>query len=231
MRKILLDYIVIALGILTGFLLSVHTLHEQRIQRMVTRQEFNECSFYFVEPEEDEPIEDELNEWSDVKFKAIRERMEREEEERILLAMESQSQLTEMGVSIPAEIVNYCEEIGSEYDISPELLEAMCWWESRCTPMATNGSCKGVMQISEGCHKSRMKRLGVTSIFDVKGNILTGADYLHELYETYGENTPLVLDLYNGRKNALSYAAQGKLSHYSKNILQIAELLEKVNGK
>lgn len=35
---------------------------------------------------------------------------------------------------VPENIKKYCEEIGAEFDICPELLEAIAWHESRFIP-------------------------------------------------------------------------------------------------
>lgn len=58
----------------------------------------------------------------------------------------------------------YCVQIGEEYGISPELLMAIAETESSGNPEARNGSCKGLMQISETYHGKRMRELGVQNI-------------------------------------------------------------------
>ena len=72
---------------------------------------------------------------------------------------------------IPQEYVAYCEEIGREYGICPELLEAIMESESSGNPQAGNGNCKGLMQVNTQYHKGRMAKLGVDDIYDAKGNI------------------------------------------------------------
>lgn len=128
------------------------------------------------------------------------------------------------------EVQNYCEEIGGEYGICPELIEAMIESESSGQADAENGSCKGLMQISEKWHIERMERLGVTDIFDEYGNILLGADYLAELFEEYGEAS-LVLDVYNGNRNAMYNYENGILSKYAGKILERSAELERLHGK
>lgn len=49
---------------------------------------------------------------------------------------------------IPQSQVELCQQIGAEYGIQPELLEAMIEVESSGRMSARNGSCYGIMQIN-----------------------------------------------------------------------------------
>lgn len=131
---------------------------------------------------------------------------------------------------IPEEVKTICEKYGAEYDICPELLEAICWNESRFTAKAENGTCKGIMQINVTAHKDRMAKLGVTDIYDTDSNIHVGADYLAELFTSY-EDAGAVLGSYHGERNAVSKAEKGQLSGYTKRILKKAEYFERLHGK
>ena len=131
---------------------------------------------------------------------------------------------------IKEEYQAYCVEIGEEYCICPELLMAMIETESSGIPNATNGSCKGLMQVSDKWHTERMEQLGVTNIYDPYGNILVATDYLLELFEEYGD-VALVLDIYNGNSKAMYNAENGILSDYASKILARAEMLERIHGK
>ena len=131
---------------------------------------------------------------------------------------------------IAEEYQNYCEEIGEMYCVCPELLMAMIETESSGNPDATNGTCKGLMQVSEKWHRDRMERLGVKDIYDPYGNILVATDYLMELAEKY-EDGGLGLDVYNGNSKAMQNAENGVLSEYAANILYRAEMLERIHGK
>lgn len=86
------------------------------------------------------------------------------------------------------------------------------------------------MQVSERWHQDRMERLGVTDIYDERGNIKVGTDYLAELFEEYEEPT-LVLDIYNGNSKAFEYYEQGIVSEYADKVLTRAAELEKIHGK
>lgn len=128
------------------------------------------------------------------------------------------------------DIQRYCIEIGEEYGICAELLMAIVETESSGKKDAVNGNCKGLMQISDNFHKERMERMGVTDIFDERGNIMVGADYLLELFEEYGE-LPFVLDKYNGNSKAEYNYENGILSNYAKKIMDRSEELERIHGK
>lgn len=133
-------------------------------------------------------------------------------------------------IDAPDDVKEICEKYGAEYDICPELLEAICWNESRYTANITAGTCKGIMQINEPEHKDRLKNLGVTDIYDMDSNIHTGADYLAELFKSY-EDPAVVLAYYHGEKNVIARTKKGQLSGYVKRILEKSEMLEKLHGK
>lgn len=133
---------------------------------------------------------------------------------------------------ISEELLIECtEEIGQQYGICPELLQAIAERESSLHIYAVNGTCKGLMQISEKWHRDRMKRLGVTDIYDVYGNILLAADYIAELAE---ENDDLyyVLMRYNMEKSTADklYEA-GEYTDYAVSIVERSAELERLHGK
>jgi soluble lytic murein transglycosylase-like protein len=131
---------------------------------------------------------------------------------------------------IPVEYQTYCEQIGAQYSISPELLEAMMEQESSGKPQVHNGNCKGLMQINEQFHKPRMIKLGVTNIYDPYSNILVAADYMQELFETY-EDMGTVLMIYNGSSNAVEMGENGTYTEYATVIMNRTEVLERLHGK
>ena len=131
---------------------------------------------------------------------------------------------------IPAEYQTYCEQIGAQYSIEPELLEAMMELESSGKPQVHNGNCKGLMQINEPFHKQRMEELGVTNIYDPHSNILVAADYMRELFETY-EDMGTVLMVYNGSSNAIEMGENGIYTEYATGIMRRTEVLERLHGK
>lgn len=123
-----------------------------------------------------------------------------------------------------------CVKYGEEYGICPELLMAIIERESGGQSDAENGGCYGLMQISVKWHSDRMELLGVTDIFDERGNILVGTDYLAELFEKYHE-AATVLMVYHGEKNAVEKAELGEISSYAMEILGRSAELERIHGK
>ena len=131
-----------------------------------------------------------------------------------------ESYMEENLIDIPSEVEETCEKYGDEYNICPEILEAICWRESRCTAKAKNGSCKGVMQVNENVHQERMKKLGVKDIYDLDGNIHTATDLLSDLYKDK-KSISKALDAYNGNKGNTAYVSD---------ILRTAAALDRIGG-
>lgn len=118
------------------------------------------------------------------------------------------------------DVYSMAQEICEPYHIAPEFVLAIIWKESRMATdvVSSNGKCVGLMQISQGSHKARMNKLGVTDLTNPYDNIRVGVDYLAELFETY-EDDGLVLDYYNGNQNAQSNYDRGIVSKYASKIL------------
>lgn len=131
------------------------------------------------------------------------------------------------------QIWQACISMGTEYDtygVTPELIMAMVELESSGNPNAENGSCKGLMQISEVWHEDRMERLSVENIFDVWDNILLGTDYIAELLEQTND-LALALDLYNGNANAYYYYETNTYSPYAEWVISRTEELTQLHYK
>lgn len=131
---------------------------------------------------------------------------------------------------IDSKYVKYCDEIGEEYDISPELLTAVIEKESRGNAKAVNSyGCKGLCQVSERWHKQRMKKLGVTDLLSPRDNITVAADYIAELCETY-EDAYTAMAYYGGwmqRDGRISSRGQSYLNTLFDRVAE----LEKKHGK
>lgn len=129
--------------------------------------------------------------------------------------------------------IEYCEEIGEAYGICPELLQALIERESNYDPRAKS-SCGavGLCQIIPKYQKERMKRLGVTDLYDPYGNILVCADILYEFAQKY-DDLYLVLMCYNEGEygNAKTKFERGEYSRYATYIVDRAAELERINGK
>lgn len=139
---------------------------------------------------------------------------------------------TEQETGIPETIYQYCEVVGSEFDICPELLMALAERESRCDPTVTNGPCKGLMQVNASCHKQRFLDMGWSpeDWDDAYKNLFVAGAYLHDLFEDY-DDPGTVLMIYHGESNAISKGEAGNLSKYAQGILDRSYELERVHGK
>ena len=132
------------------------------------------------------------------------------------------------------ELIEITEEYGRQYNICPELLQAIAMRESTLYIYAANGDCKGLMQVSEKWHRERMERLGVTDIYDARGNILVAADYIAELRDTteYGYDLVYVLMRYNmATDTANKLYKQGEYTDYALEIIAESKRLERLHGK
>lgn len=132
-----------------------------------------------------------------------------------------------------AELMEICEEAGTKYQICPELLQALVERESSGYIQATNGNRKGLAQISTRWHTERMERLGVTDIYEPRGNILVAADYLRELFdEREDDDVYYVLMRYNmAIDTANELYAAGEITDYAIGITERAAELERAHGK
>lgn len=142
------------------------------------------------------------------------------------------SYLSENAVEIPEDVEYWAEYYGEQYDICPEVLEAVCWVESRCTQDAQSPdkSCKGLMQIHVNSHRARMEKCNVQNVFGVRENIKVGADLLNELQAD--TDITEALCLYNGdTTGAKVYRETGEASRYARKVLEISEALERAHNK
>lgn len=136
---------------------------------------------------------------------------------------------------IPSEIKEYCEQIGRNFDICPEILEAIAWHESRFIPTVKNKNCWGLCQVNVKIHQDRIEECGYTEedMLEAYPNIFVAADYLSDLYETYGDENPIVLSLYSGAgwKAVERYKEYGFLEKYVEDILSRSADYERLHGK
>lgn len=136
---------------------------------------------------------------------------------------------------IPDDIKQYCEEIGAETNICPEILEAIAYHESRFIPTVKNKNYWGLCQVNVKIHKDRIEALGYTpeDMLTAYPNIKVAADYLADLYETYGDENPIVLSLYSGAgwDAVEKYKEYGQMTDYVEDILTRGGNYERLHGK
>lgn len=134
-------------------------------------------------------------------------------------------------ITVPREVQALSEELGKQYNICPELIQAICYRESRFQPDAENEDCIGIMQVSEKWHKERMKRLKVNDLLDMEGNMTVAVDYLAELAEE-NEDIAIVLMKYNGDSRVQEVMeGTGEISDYAAEIMELSAKLERQHGK
>lgn len=129
-------------------------------------------------------------------------------------------------VIIPIEIQESCEKWGKEYEICPELLEAICWQETRCRPELDNENCYGITQINPKYFKKIMDSLGVDDLYDYDQNIHVCA-YTIRQYADEEEDLYCVLMMWNsGSSRGKTLFEQGKYTSYAKEVTETAHELE-----
>ena len=133
---------------------------------------------------------------------------------------------------IPDEIWSAALIWGMEYDVCPELICAISYYESRWTNVVSaNGLYWGTMQVHPPSHKSRIERLEVTDLLDSSQCIRVATDLLAELFEKY-DDPVIVLMKYHGESDAAvkRYLEKGKITSYPKKVLALSAELEEVNN-
>ena len=107
------------------------------------------------------------------------------------------------------EINDHIDKMAKRYGLNPDVIKALIEEESGWCESAEgdNGNSIGLMQIQKHWHKDRMKRLGVTNLYDPEENITVGCDILSELLNKYG-NYKDALSAYNSgnTKDGRAYA-------------------------
>lgn len=134
---------------------------------------------------------------------------------------------------VPEDLIEYFEYVAASYNICPEFLEAIAFYESRYDASVTNGNHYGLMQINVRVHAKRIKKFGWTKkdMLEPYKNLTIAADYLSDLYEKY-EDTAMVVLLYTGNKKALhDYLRNGTLPDQAQKILDKSYELERIHGK
>lgn len=107
------------------------------------------------------------------------------------------------------ETNSHIDKMAKRYGLNPQIIKALIEEESGWLASAEgdNGKSIGLMQIQERWHKDRMKRLGVTDLYNPEQNITVGCDILSELLNKYGNYTD-ALSAYNSgnTKDGRAYA-------------------------
>ena len=124
---------------------------------------------------------------------------------------------------IPSDIRDYCEIIGAEFNICPELLEAICYQESRFIPTVKNKKCYGLMQVNVKVHADQIDKYNMD--YEQYYSTVIGSQELKDEF----------INLYENAEKDIEYL-QDIIVQYSKNQIDketcIDKLLEiyKYNG-
>ena len=151
------------------------------------------------------------------------------EQPKVVFAKEETDFVRVHDDGIPTEVRESAEKWGEVYNICPEFIEALAYQESRYKSdvVSADGSCIGICQINQGCHKKRMERLDVTDLTDIDQNIHVAADYLAEIFVEHDGEPEIVLMIFNGD----SSWQRGRTSAYAKEIVERSAELERLHGK
>ena len=107
------------------------------------------------------------------------------------------------------EVEEHIEKTAKRYDLDPRVIKALIEEETGWLSSAEgdDGKSVGLMQIQERWHKERMKRLGMTDLYNPQQNINVGCDILAELLGKYGKYKD-ALSVYNSgnTKDGKQYA-------------------------
>lgn len=131
--------------------------------------------------------------------------------------------------SIPftARFQSWIDEKCNEYGISTNVVMGVIKKESNFTikAMGDRGKAYGLMQVQIQWHRERMKKVGATDLLNCYDNVLTGIDYLAELYRLNNCNWHKALMAYNGgQAYADSRCRRGIYSsEYSRKVMNYAE--------
>ena len=105
----------------------------------------------------------------------------------------------------PSRYADLVERTARNYNLNPQLLDAIIRVESGYNPNAHNAGARGLMQLMP----ATARRFGVTRPNDPAQNIKAGAQYLRYLLDHFKQQLPLALAAYNagegivGRFNGL----------------------------
>lgn len=128
---------------------------------------------------------------------------------------------------IKPEYVEYCEEIGQQYGIAPELLEALIEVESsgRADVRSSTGDI-GLCQINLKYSKYTEQQL-----MDPKTNIKASAEILTDLFNKYDLEGLMAYNLGEYSETFREHLENGTLTDYADRIIKRSDYLQELHGK
>lgn len=133
---------------------------------------------------------------------------------------------TYFDVPLEKELQDYIFDICDNYNVDPELIVSMIFYESsfRSKVIGENdsGYSYGLMQIMPRWNQDRMDRLGCQDLLDPYQNVLVGTDLIAEYIEE-GRGVEWALMAYNGGPSyANRKASEGTVSAYATRVTAYA---------
>lgn len=126
------------------------------------------------------------------------------------------------------EYIEYIDGVCETYEVDPYIVQAIIFYESSWCTGAANGPYCGLMQVSLG-HKTKMKELGVTDLFNGYQNILIGVSLLSDYIEANDGDVEKGIDAYAGYRLEPDFYEKGKHTKYSQKVFKLAESLRNEN--
>ena len=128
---------------------------------------------------------------------------------------------------IKLEYVEYCEEIGQQYGIAPELLEALIEVESsgRADVRSSTGDI-GLCQINLKYSKYTEQQL-----LDPKTNIKASAEILTDLFNKYDMEGLMAYNLGEYSETFREHLENGTLTDYADRIIKRSDYLQELHGR
>ena len=106
-------------------------------------------------------------------------------------------------VIISPELDKAVREVCEQYGLTPDIVYAVAWTESRFVADADNGLCYGLMQLNRQYADTFCDGAQIENIYDPASNIKAGCWWLSELLKWANGNENLALMAYNlGQHNA-----------------------------
>lgn len=128
---------------------------------------------------------------------------------------------------IKPEYVRYCEEIGTQYGIAPELLEALIEAESSGRADARSGTGDiGLCQIN-----LKYSRYKEQQLLDPKTNIKAAAEILTDLFDKYDTDGLMAYNLGEYSETFREHMENGTLTDYADHIIKRSDYLQELHGR
>lgn len=137
---------------------------------------------------------------------------------------------TKNGYITTGSIKKICKQVGEMYDISPEILRAIVYIESRYKANPGGKTYKGPCQIATKYCKAKMKELGITDPSDPYQNIILCADILNEYREKHGM-TYAIMAYNSGPGAANKLRRRGRTTSYLRRVYSLEKKFKKEGKK